>query len=105
MFKMLLLEENQINAEDHQCIKFTHLVKGDFKNETEKLGIKEYPTTMRNELKGRRQEMFDLISRLAEGNRLTQLVGLAGIGKSCLVRAAIKFLADRRTFLGGIIFV
>lgn len=60
---------------------------------------------MINEMKGRCQEMFDLISNLCDGQRLTQLVGLPAIGKSCLTRAAIKYISERRIFLGGIVFV
>ena len=50
--------------------------------------------------------MFKVIKCLtSDKNRLTQVVGFAGIGKSSLVRNAIHYVNDRRYFVGGIIFL
>jgi nucleoside-triphosphatase THEP1 len=36
---------------------------------------------------------------------LIQILGLPGIGKSSLVRSAIKYIYERKVYLSGIVFV
>lgn len=37
--------------------------------------------------------------------KIVILIGMAGIGKSSLVRNAINYLSERKQFLSGIVFV
>jgi MoxR-like ATPase len=88
----------------HRCFIFGPLASGPFINLTEKTNIKYFPANI-NELRGRRKELFDLVLKICEGERLLQLLGLPGTGKSSLARSALHYLYERRFFLGGIIFV
>jgi hypothetical protein len=77
MFKMLLFDEVKVinshgaeKQDPHTCCLFGPLQRGKLVNLTDKISIKYFPAIM-NELKGRRKEMFDLISNLLSGERLT----------------------------------
>jgi predicted ATP-dependent serine protease len=71
---------------------------------TEKMNILDIPAAT-NELKGRRREMFELIQNISSGERLIQLLGVPGIGKSSLVLSVMQNLSERRVFLGGIVLI
>lgn len=57
------------------------------------------------ELIGRNKEKFELVHGLCSYHKLIQLVGIPGIGKTSLTKSALKFIADRRNFIAGIIYL
>ena len=42
---------------------------------------------------------------LADKERIVNILGLHGIGKSCLARNTLHYVAERKLFTGGIIFI
>lgn len=76
MFKILLQEEVKVikslgseKEDPHRCFIFGPLLPGRVMNLTEKTNIKYFPTNL-NELRGRRKELFDLVMKIQEGERL-----------------------------------
>ena len=49
--------------------------------------------------------MWELIKLLMEGNRLVILLGLDGVGKSCLTRNAMHYMTERKVFTGGVVLI
>ena len=86
------------------CKQFCQLQKGKLVNLTEKLCVNEIPAAV-SDLKGRRKDMFELIQNICSGQRLVQLLGVPGIGKSSLIRSVLQCLLERRVFLGGMVFI
>jgi len=61
------------------------------------------PTSVEG-FRGRQQEMCEVISLIGQ-NRLVNILGPPGIGKTSLSRNICNHLKDRRTFHDGIIYV
>ena len=49
--------------------------------------------------------MWELIKLLMEGNRLVILLGLNGVGKSCLTRNVMHYVTERKVFTGGVVLI
>ena len=56
---------------------------------------------------GREMETSDLLKCLADDNleRIVNVVGLRGIGKSSLVKNTLHYVSDRKMFTGGIFHI
>ena len=52
----------------------------------------------------RNRDLFDPI-QLFETKNVVQIFGITGIGKSCLIKKLIHFIADRDMMRGGIIYM
>lgn len=48
--------------------------------------------------------MFDIVQNIVS-NRLVTVIGLPGIGKSSLCKNAVHYIAERRMFKQGIVFL
>ena len=46
-----------------------------------------------------------MISDVMNGHRLVVLLGLHGVGKSCLARNALHYMSERKFFTGGVVLV
>ena len=55
-------------------------------------------------LKYRTKSLWKLVSSVLKGNRLNYVLGLHGIGKTSLVKAALRFLMERKYFTGGLLY-
>lgn len=50
--------------------------------------------------------MSQLLQYLLEDNyKIVSLLGLRGVGKSCLARNSLHFVAERKIFTGGILLI
>ena len=95
---------NTMPAFKHTCYRHYGPGEGQFKNITDHVGYKAIPAKLSN-FKFRDREMYELIKLVMSGNRLVILLGLAGVGKSCLARNALHYMSERKYFTGGVIFV
>ena len=66
--------------------------------------FKYIPSKLQN-IKFRDKEMWNLISDIMNGHRLLILLGLHGVGKSCLARNALHYMSERKFFTGGVALV
>ena len=53
----------------------------------------------------RAHDIEELIETVLSGTRLIDLVGVNGIGKSCILKFALHYMSDRKFFTGGIIYI
>lgn len=58
--------------------------------------FREIPAMVDNFI-GRSIEMYEVIKN-AQANRLVNIIGLPGIGKTSLVKNTIHYLVDRKSF-------
>ena len=65
--------------------------------------FKEYPAKVDNFI-GRQKEMFEVVHNVMN-NRLVNIIGLPGIGKTALCKNAVQYIADRKLFKQGILFM
>ena len=77
---------------------------GQFQCVTDHIGFKAIPAKLRD-FKFRDKEMWDLIKLVMNGNKLVILLGLNGIGKSCLARNSLHYMTERKFCTGGVIHV
>ena len=96
-------ENSQIlSSTSHKCFIFGPFSQGNFKlrepyNVTFKLS-----TPRQTELVGRQKDMYNLITKITSPmNHLITVMGLPGVGKSSLIKAALQHIEDRRLFRGG----
>ena len=77
---------------------------GEFKCISDHVQFKFIPSKLQN-IKFRDKEMWNLISDIMNGHRLVILLGLHGVGKSCLARNALHYMSERKFFTGGVVLV
>ena len=101
-FVLLVKEEDDIYS-DHTCFGWIDGGPGSFIDMNEKAEFNELPSRIENFM-GRNEVMHDLI-HLVLTSRLVTLKGIAGIGKSSLVKETVRYLSDRKHFRNGIIYL
>lgn len=69
----------------------------------EKSRFKEYPAKVDNFI-GRQVELQDVIRNIYQ-HRLVNIIGFPGIGKTALAKDVTHYLAERKIFKTGIIFM
>ena len=89
---------------DHNCYSHVEVEEGEFKCVSDHIGFKAIPAKLK-EIKFRDKEMWELIKQVMDGNRLIILLGLHGVGKSCLTRNALHYMTERKICTGGVISV
>jgi hypothetical protein len=82
---------------------FGPLKEGDLESLDAKARFCEFPAKVDNYV-GRQIELHEIVRNVCQ-NRLVNIMGLPGIGKSSLVKNAIHYMAERRLFKTGIIFI
>ena len=64
--------------------------------------FKEIPAKVDNFI-GRQKELYEVISNVLS-NRLVNIIGLPGIGKTSLCKNAVHYINDRKLFKSGIMY-
>ena len=77
---------------------------GEFQCISDHVQFKYFPSKLKN-IKYRDKEMWNLISVVMNGNKLVILLGLHGVGKSCITRNALHYMTERKLFTGGVVLV
>lgn len=109
MFVMLLGDTETDNFEesddDHECYSLPKSQSGPWRCLSDHNHIKQIPSKLDN-LRFREKEMSQLLEYLLEDkHRIVSLLGLRGVGKSCLARNTLHYVAERKIFTGGILFI
>lgn len=65
--------------------------------------FKEIPSKV-DEFIGRQKEIYEVVYNICH-NRLVNIIGFPGIGKTSLAKNAVHFISDRMMFRGGVIFI
>ena len=56
-------------------------------------------------MENRLKDIEDLVSRVLDNNRLINLVGVHGIGKSSVLKCGVHYMFERKYFNGGMIYI
>ena len=96
--------ERQGDEIEHVCAKIRKPDEGHLQCNSEHIQVKEIPDQPQ-ELKFREQKIAKLVDQVMSGNRLIELIGLPGIGKSSVARCSIHYMMQRKYFTGGIILI
>ena len=67
--------------------------------------IKNLPPYDSKEAKYRPQERQEVVKALCRNDRLIVLQGLYGDGKDTIAKSCLRFVADRKIFSGGVIYL
>ena len=67
--------------------------------------IKNLPPYDSKEAKYRPQERQEVVKALCRNDRLIVLQGLYGDGKDTIAKSCLRFVADRKLFSGGVIYL
>lgn len=97
-FVMLINQENYY--EEHQCTGWIDFGPCQFQDLTPKCEYSNLPSKI-DYFCGRNENMQELISLILE-NRIVTIKGIAGIGKSSLLKETIHFIYDRLLFADGV---
>ncbi len=89
--------------EEHKCSVLGPWREGKAEVLDGQLKFKEFPARVEKYI-GRQKEIFEVVHNIMQ-NRLVTIIGLPGIGKTSLAKNAVNFIADRRLFEAGIIFL
>ena len=102
--KLVLLrkDEDDIYSE-HICTGWVDAGPGSFIDLNEKPEFNQLPSRIENFM-GRNEVMHDLISLILT-SRFVTLKGIAGIGKSSLVKETLRYIYDRKHFKNGVIYI
>ena len=100
----LLMGENKSgDVFEHKCKIFGPLKDGKSEVLDKKSLFNEIPAKV-DEYIGRQKEIFQMVQSVCQ-NRLVNIIGLPGIGKTSLAKNAAHYMADRSMFKAGIVFL
>ena len=104
---ILYVNENNINnnkkKSKHVCFPITKFKEGSLTKLGEVPLFNEIESCI-DKFKGRQQEMHEILF-LLQNNRLVNILGTPGIGKTSLVRNLCHHIRDRKRFEDGIIYI
>lgn len=98
-----LFQDLKKKEDQHKCCVFGPLHKGKLEIVDKKPKYFEIPSKVEGFV-GRQREIFEVVSSIL-ANRLVTIIGLPGIGKTSLSKNAVHYLATRRVFKAGIVFM
>ncbi|CAI2383959.1 unnamed protein product [Moneuplotes crassus] len=100
---LILINENANKNKKHKCFPISKLKDGNLTKIGKMPLFDSVPSIVEN-FRGRQQEMCEVISILRK-NRLVNVLGPPGIGKTSLSRNLCNHLKDRNRFQDGIIYL
>ena len=97
--------KQQKKRRKHQCKPLSNFDVGSLIDLSDHNQIKYIPTKL-EKFKFREKDMSKLIKSLLDSKeRIIPLLGLHGIGKSALARNTLHYVAERKMFSGGVLFI
>ena len=89
----------------HECKPLSNFPEGSFLDLSDHNRIKYIPSKYEN-LKFREKDMSTLLQSLLQNKeRIVPILGLCGIGKSVLARNTLHYVAERKMFSGGVLYI
>jgi len=101
-FVLLIKDDNDIYSE-HKCFGWVDAGPGSFLDVNDQPEFNQLPSKIENFM-GRNEVMHDLIT-LTLNSRFVTLKGIAGIGKSSLVKETVRYIFERKHFRNGVIYI
>ena len=71
---------------------------------SEHIQVKHIPVKS-TDIKFREKEVWDLVRKVMDGEKLIAVLGPHGVGKSSIARSVLHYVAERKLFTGGVIWV